>query len=76
MTTGGVMILFVTTPQNGSSVWVQGGGCSAGHSLSTGDHRRSARRDAVPVVRPYLNTGTTAAAVTYDCAGVYLETDY
>ena len=27
-------------------------------------------------IRPYLNTGTTAAAVTYDCAGVYLETDY
>ena len=23
-----------------------------------------------------LNTGATAAAVAYDCAGVYLETDF
>ena len=23
-----------------------------------------------------LNTGATAAAVAYDCAGLYLETDY
>ena len=26
--------------------------------------------------RLFLNTGTTAAAVAYDCAGVYLETDF
>ncbi len=26
--------------------------------------------------RLYLNTGATAAAVAYDCAGVYVETDY
>ncbi len=26
--------------------------------------------------RLYLNTGATAAAVAYDCAGLYLETDY
>ncbi len=26
--------------------------------------------------RNYMNTGATAAAVAYDCAGVYVETDY
>ena len=26
--------------------------------------------------RLVLNTGATAAAVAYDCAGVYVETDY
>ncbi|OJF91484.1 hypothetical protein AX761_22375 [Rhizobium sp. 58] len=26
--------------------------------------------------RLYLNNGATAAAVAYDCAGVYVETDY
>ena len=26
--------------------------------------------------RLYLNTGATAAAVAYDCSGVYVETDY
>ncbi|MGP3723925.1 hypothetical protein [Cereibacter sphaeroides] len=26
--------------------------------------------------RLFLNTGATAAAVAYDCAGVYLETDF
>jgi hypothetical protein len=26
--------------------------------------------------RLFLNTGATAAAVAYDCAGIYLETDY
>lgn len=26
--------------------------------------------------RLYMNTGVTVAAVAYDCAGVYLETDF
>ena len=26
--------------------------------------------------RNYLNNGATAAAVAYDCSGVYVETDY
>ena len=26
--------------------------------------------------RNYMNTGATAAAVAYDCSGVYVETDY
>ena len=26
--------------------------------------------------RNYMNNGATAAAVAYDCSGVYLETDY
>lgn len=27
-------------------------------------------------LRNHLNNGTTAAAVAYDCAGVYIETEY
>ncbi|MFN3973418.1 MAG: hypothetical protein ACK4L4_19040 [Gemmobacter sp.] len=27
-------------------------------------------------LRNYMNNGSPAAAVTYDCPGVYLETDY
>ena len=26
--------------------------------------------------RNYMNNGATAAAVAYDCSGVYVETDY
>jgi len=26
--------------------------------------------------RNYLNNGSTAAVVAYDCSGVYVETDY
>jgi hypothetical protein len=26
--------------------------------------------------RLFLNTGATAAAVVYDCSGIYLETDF
>ena len=26
--------------------------------------------------RNYMNTGSTAGAVAYDCSGVYIETDY
>ena len=26
--------------------------------------------------RNYMNTGATAAAVAYDCSGVYVETDF
>jgi len=33
---------------------------------------------ATPFLSPrlFLSTGATAAAVAYDCSGVYLETDY
>ena len=34
------------------------------------------RAAEIPPPRLFMNNGATAAAVAFDCAGVYLETDY
>ncbi len=74
--TGGVLILFIAAPPNGSSVWVR-----AVDEVSGAVFEQEITAD-LPVdmqflsPRLYMNNGATAAAVVYDCSGVYVETDY
>ena len=74
--TGGVMTLFIAAPPNGSSVWVrvvdEASGAVFEQEISA--NLPAATQFLSP--RLFLNTGTTAAAVAYDCAAVYLETDF
>ena len=74
--TGGVLTLFIAAPPNGSSVWVrvvdEVSGAVFEQEITT--DLPAATQFLSP--RLFLNTGATAAAVAYDCAGVYVETDF
>ncbi len=74
--TGGVLTLFIAAPPNGSSVWVR-----VVDEVSGAVFEQEITADlpaATQFLSPrlFLNTGATAAAVAYDCAGVYVETDF
>ena len=74
--TGGVVSLFIAAPPNGSSVWVR-----VVDEVSGAVFEQEITADlpaATQFLSPrlFLNTGATAAAVAYDCAGVYVETDF
>jgi hypothetical protein len=74
--TGGVLTLFIAAPPNGASVWVR-----VVDEVSGAVFEQEITADlpaATQFLSPrlFLNTGATAAAVAYDCAGVYLETDF
>ena len=73
---GGVLTLFIAAAPNASSVWVR-----AVNEVTGAVYEREITTDLPATTqflspRFYLNTGATAAAVAYDCAGLYLETDY
>jgi hypothetical protein len=74
--TGGVITLFIAAAPNAGSVWVR-----AVNEVTGAVYEREITTDLPATTqflspRLYLNTGATAAAVAYDCAGLYLETDY
>ena len=74
--TGGVLTLFIAAPPNGSSVWAR-----VVDEVSGAVFEQEVTADlpaATQFLSPrlFLNTGATAAAVAYDCAGVYVETDF
>ncbi|WP_374395633.1 DUF2793 domain-containing protein [Tabrizicola sp.] len=74
--TGGVLTLFIAAPPNGTSVWVRIVDEVSGAVFEqeiTADLPASTQFLSP---RLYMNNGATAAAVAYDCAGVYVETDY
>lgn len=71
--TGGVLTLFIAAAPNATSVWVR-----AVNEVTGAVFEREITSDLPASTqflspRLYLNTG--AAAVAYDCAGLYLETD-
>ena len=74
--TGGVVTLFIGAPPNGSSVWLR-----AVNEVTGAVFEQEITAD-LPVntqflsPRLFLSTGATAAAVAYDCSGLYIETDY
>ena len=73
---GGVLTLFIAAPPNGSSVWVR-----VVDEVSGAVFEQEINADlpaATQFLSPrlFLNNGAAAAAVAYDCAGVYLETDF
>jgi hypothetical protein len=74
--TGGVLTLFIAAPPNGSSIWVR-----VVDEVSGAVFEQEIIADlptATQFLSPrlFMNTGATATSVTYDCAGVYLETDF
>ena len=76
ISTGGVLTLFISAPPNGSSVWVRVVDESSGAVFEqeiTADLPANAQ--FLPP-RLFMNNGAAAAAVAYDCSGVYVETDF
>ena len=74
--TGGVLTLYVAAAPNAASIWVRLVNEVSGavfEAKITADLPASTQ---FLCPRLYLNTGATAAAVAYDCSGLYVETDY
>lgn len=74
--TGGLYTLFIWAPPNGSGVWVR-----VVDEVSGAVFEQQATTDipaAATFLNPrlFMNNGATAAAVAYDCTGLYLETDF
>jgi len=70
------LTLYIAAPPNGGSVWMRVVDEVSGavfEQENTADLPAAAQFLSP---RLYMNNGATAAAVAYDCAGVYLETDY
>ena len=71
-----VLTLFLYAASNASSVWVR---IVEEVSGAVAEVEITANLPAATQLlspRNYMNTGSTAAAVAYDCSGVYVETDY
>ena len=75
ITTGGVLTLFLAAPPNGGSVWVRLVKEVSGAVFEQEFTADPPANTQFLSPRLFLNNGATAAAVSYDCSGVYLETD-
>ena len=74
--TGGVLTLFIAAPPNGSSVWVRVVDEVSGAVFEQEITADLPANTQFLSPRLFMNNGATAAAVAYDCSGVYVETDY
>ncbi len=74
--TGGVVTLFIAAPPNGSSVWVRVVDEVSGAVFEQEITADMPAGTQFLSPRLFLNNGATAAAVAYDCSGVYVETDF
>ena len=74
--TGGVLTLFIAAPPNGSSVWVRVVDEVSGAVFEQEIAADLPANTQFLSPRLFMNNGATAAAVAYDCSGVYLETDF
>jgi hypothetical protein len=74
--TGGVLTLFIAAPPNGSSVWVRVVDEVSGAVFEQEITTDLPANTQFLSPRLFMNNGATAAAVAYDCSGVYVETDY
>ncbi len=72
----GAPTLFIAAPPNGSSVWVRVVDEVSGAVFEQEITADLPANTQFLSPRLYLTTGLTAAAVAYDCSGVYVETDY
>jgi hypothetical protein len=70
--TTNVLTLYIAAAPNGSDIGVRVSGAAVEFTITT--EIPAATQLLSP--RNYMNTGSTAAAVAYDCSGVYVETDY
>jgi len=74
--TSGVLTLYVAAAPNAASVWVRVINEVSGAVYETEIIADLPANTQFLSPRFYLNTGATAAAVAYDCSGLYVETDY
>jgi hypothetical protein len=74
--TGGVFTVFLSAPANGSGVWVRVVNEDTGDVFETEVTADLPADTQVLSPRLYLNNGGVAAAVAYECAGLYIETDF
>ncbi len=74
--TGDVLTLYIAAPPNGSSVWVRVVDEVTGAVFEQEITADLPANTQFLLPRLYMNNGTTAAAVAYDCSGVYVKTDY
>jgi hypothetical protein len=74
--TGGVLTLTIAASPNGSSVWVRVVDEVNGAVFEQEVTADLPATNQFLAPRLFMNNGATAAAVAFDCSGVYLETDY
>jgi hypothetical protein len=74
--TSGVLTLFIAAPPNGSSVWVRVVDEVSGAVFEQEITADLPSNTQFLSPRLFMNNGATAAAVAFDCSGVYVETDY
>jgi len=73
--TGGVLTLFIAAAPNGGSVWVRVVDEVSGAVFEQEISADLPASTQFLSPRLFMNNGATAAAVAYDCSGVYVETD-
>jgi hypothetical protein len=74
--TGGVLTLYIAAPPNSSSVWVRTVDEVSGAVVEQEIEVDLPANTQFPSQRLFMHHGATAAAVVYDCSGVYVETDF
>lgn len=74
--TTSVYTLIIYSPPNGSSIFARVVNETTGNAVEYELTTDIPAATTFLSVRNYMNNGATAAAVAYDCSGVYLETDY
>ena len=74
--TGGVLTLFIAALPNGSSLWVRVVDEVSGAVFEQEITADLPANTQFLSPRLFMNNGATAAAVAYDCSGVYVETDF
>ena len=74
--TGGVLTLFIAASPNAGSVWVRVVDEVSGAAFEQEVTADLPAASQFLAPRLFMNNGATAAAVAFDCSGVYLETEY
>ena len=74
--TTNVLTLYIAAAPNDSAVWIRVVEEVSGAVAETAITTDMPAATQLLSPRNYLNNGSTAAAVAYDCSGVYVETDY
>ena len=74
--TGGVLTLFIAAAPNSSSVWARVVDEVSGAVFEQEITADLPANTQFLSPRLFMNNGATAAAVAYDCSGVYVETDF
>lgn len=74
--TGGLITLTIWCPAAGSSIWLRAVNELTGAALEQEVTTDLPQAATFLAPRLFLNNGATAAAVAFECTGLYLETDF